>query len=890
MQLQLLDSDYVLVNGRPIVRLFGKTESGESACAMVEGYQPYFYLHPNPELDIKDVQYELEKSGMIYEVVERFLPIGWSPKPAQVLKITGRDPSKIPEMRAWVSKFGTPYEADVLFKYRYMVDNGLRGMSWFDVSGKIVQTNTVKCKTIRADEIRPIELLNNAPLRYMALDIECAPTHGGLPDPEDEPIIMIGLSFWPAWKNKTSVVILSKKSNLADSIGCQNEEEMMRKFKDIIDDYDPDVITGYNITNFDMPYILKRLEMLNLPRDLGRSDKSAWARKLALTHAITVTGRVVVDPYDIIKRDPWVKLKRYDLRTVAKNLLNTEKHDMSGSAEITRLWKGSPEDLKRLVDYNRKDSELAMRLVIERGMLDKFFEIAKISGLVLQDALGGQSARHEFKLLQEFRKRKFIMPCKPEGNEIIKRKEEREASGLKGALVLEPETGLHSAGCTIVLDFTSLYPSIIKTFNVCPTTWIKEGTENPPEHLTSPFNTRFVLPSVREGVLPSIVHELISTRSVVRKQARTEPDIEKKRILNAKQLALKDMANSLYGYTGFAHGRIYVMDIANTITAYGRDIITTARKTIEENFPYKVIYADTDSTFIKTDIKDLEEAQAMGERISKFVTERLPGLELKFEKLFKTFLIETKKRYAALSMEKDKDGNWTSKMEMKGIETVRRDWCTLTTETMNHVLQVILKEGDIKKASKYVREIIADLAAGKVPIEKLTVVKGITKEIDAYDGIQPHVELAKKIIARDASKRNMVGERLEYVIIKGNAMLSKRAEDPQFVKDNGLEIDSHYYIDNQILPPLERIFEACGVTKTELIHGTKQMSLLAALNGQKPVLAPEKTVLKNYEAIVCRKCDWTFRRPTLTGMCPSCSGQLFFSSGGSIGKFIGAES
>jgi len=886
MQLQLIDADYTLVNGRPLIRLFGKTENDETVCAMVDGYKPYFYLLPKEELDLKDVQYEFEKGGVDYEIVDRYLPIGWYPNTVKMIKVIGRDPSKIPELRAWSTKFGTPYEADVLFKYRYMVDNALRGMMWFDVSGKQATTTTVKCKAIHASSIKPIEVLNNAPLRYLAFDIECAP-QSGLPNADDDPIIMISLVFTPEWRGKKSVVLLSKSTTLQDCIGAHTEEDMLKKFKDILDDYDPDILTGYNITNFDLPYILRRLEVLNLPRDLGRNDKSAWVRKLANTQAITITGRVVVDSYDLIKRDPWVKLKRYDLKTVAKSLLGIEKFDMSGSAEITKLWKGSAEDLKRLVEYNRRDSELAMKLLTERGVLDKFFEIAKVSGLLLQDALGGQSTRHECKLLYEFKQRHFVMPCRPDSAEIMRRKTEREETGLKGALVLEPETGLHKTGCVLVLDFTSLYPSLIRVFNICPTTMVTNNTDA--DYNTTPFGTKFVKPSVREGVLPFVVRELITTRAAVRAQAKTETDKEKKRILNAKQLALKDMANSLYGYTGFAHGRIYVMDIANSITAYGREMVMKTKELIEANFPYKVIYADTDSSFVKTDILDLDAAQDTGIKIAKFVTERLPGLELKYEKLFKTFLIETKKRYAGWSFEKEEDG-WKEKIDMKGIETVRRDWCILTSDTMNRVIDIILREGDVKKAARFVREVIAEIAAGKVPLEKLAVVKGITKDIDSYDGVQPHVELAKKMAARDNTKRNMVGERLEYVIVKGNALLSKRAEDPRFVKENGLEIDSHYYIDNQILPPLERIFEAAGVTRTELIHGTKQMSLLSVLNGQPPVLSPEKTTLNSYDAVVCKKCDWSFRRPTLTGACPTCGGQLFFSNGVSLGKFINTTS
>ena len=139
---------------------------------------------------------------------------------------------------------------------------------------------------------------------------------------------------------------------------------------------------------------------------------------------------------------------------------------------------------------------------------------------------------------------------------------------------------------------------------------------------------------------------LLNARVAVKKQYKLETDSEKRRILKAKSLALKDLSNSLYGYTGYVRSRLYVMAIANTITALGRDTITKTKKLIEENFSAKVIYADTDSVFIKSNIKDLDEAETFGRKISDFISEKLYGLDLKFEKTYKTFLIEAKKRYA----------------------------------------------------------------------------------------------------------------------------------------------------------------------------------------------------------------------------------------------------
>lgn len=1371
MELQIIDADYIVLNNKPIIRLFCKNINGETICVFYDKFLPYFYLHGD-ETKYEEIKKEINKKypNLKIETVERLLPIGFQP-PVKVLKITGDNPARTPEIREFVKNFGTAYEADILFKYRFMADCDLKGMGWIKVEGKFTKTNTVKCKAFEAEDIKPLEILKNAPLRYMALDIECLPAEERIPTPEKDMIIAVSFAFSPAYKGKDTLVLIAQLARINnDAIACENEKAMLEKMKEIIDDYDPDIICGHNINGFDIPFLLKRLEILSVPQNLGRSEKFSFSRKLQRSYMPSVSGRVIVDTFEIFKRDPWVKFKRYDLSTISRELLGMEKLELSGGYidTIRQMWR--TKNVIELIEYSKRDAVLALKLVVEKSLLDKFFEISKICGLLLQDSLGGQSQRHEFKLLKEFYKRKFIMPCKPTSvSDRIKK------HGLKGALVLEPQVGFHE--WVMCLDFTSMYPSLIRANNICTTTFLTNG-ENV-DHIVSPYGSKFVKPSVFKGVLPDVVDEYLNARVVVKKQAKIETDSENKRILKAKNLALKDLSNSvhpetdivvkdttgkifvteigdlfdklskdniirrinddievielsgwntlsvdgdrscfkplyaisrhknrdklikirtkmgevkvtpshsiieikgkadnrirkckfselteikgssvnyntviaqvnnvqiesspikylnilgallnlpdheisdvslfipqslnlnkhewiknrvrifdylkdapasskllqeklgfdsrifknsvdnglriigklghhavydltdeaeeylsfyeafkdaretpnhyeipltklrgikiptkilsvskiavrgnarrkmnvvvpitkelaeifgwyvsegsiykkerkngafykasienydknvldtletlsermfnyklgryencvsfnlkvfyllfkyfcgedaftkkipdfilnsnkeirtaffeayikgdgdkdggrlstrskklaaqlsfmlkeqncilhngkdsnmfrvskrlfvvgkkivsgdlfgqppveikevdqpeyvydlsvkdtekfvtaqglvlhnsLYGYTGYVRSRLYVVDIANTITAFGRDTITYTKKLIEENFPVKVIYADTDSVFIKSDVKSLEEAEKLGIEISSFVSSKLSGLDLKFEKIFKTFLIEAKKRYAGWAFEREGAG-WTDKIEMKGIETVRRDWCSLVSDTMLDVLHIILKEKDIIKASKHVRQIVDDLAKGKMSLEKLTIVKGVTKAIDAYDGIQPHVELAKKIMQRDKT-RSLVGERLGYVIVKGNQLLSKRAEDPDFVKQNGLEVDPEYYVYNQLLPPLERMFEICGITPSELLEGVKQKSLLDILNGQKQ-LPPDKTVLKSFELVVCSNCNWSFRRPSLTGNCPKCSSPLYFSSAGSIGRTV----
>lgn len=879
MEMQILDCDYIVLNNKPLIRIFGRTESGEAVCGFYDNFLPYFYLQIDED-KIEDAKFEMEKNDLEVEVVERTLPIGFQ-GPQKVLKIIGKDPSEIPKVKDFAKRFGTPYEADILFRYRFMTDFGLKGMSWVRMEGKPVFTKTVKCKAFEIDKITPIVKEKDAPLKYLALDIECVSQEDRNVRSDKDQIIMISLAFEPEFKGKKQLVLVAKQIGDTNVIGCDDEKEMLKKFIEILNDYDPDILIGYNINGFDLPYIIDRLGIFQMPKDLGRTEKNAYYHKMQNSVFPYICGRVVVDPFEIIKRDPWVKYKRYNLGTIAKELLKMEKIEMKYN-EIREYWH-SMKNIKKVIEYCGRDAELAMKLVLERRLLTKFIELSKISGLLLQDSFGGQTQRHECKLLSIFREKGYIMPCRPDGAEMKKRNIEREKFGLKGALVLEPDTGFHSKGAVIVLDFASLYPSIIRSNNICTTTLLRDDVDV--EFTLSPYNTKFVKKNVREGILPIILKELLESRRAVKSQLKKETDPDKKRVLNARQLALKDMANSLYGYIGYVRARLYVIDIANTVTAYGRENIVFTKKLIEENFPVKVLYGDTDSMFIKTTEEDLEQIEKLGQQISTFVTEKLSGLELKFEKIFKTFLIIAKKRYAGLSYERE-NGNWVSKIEMKGIETVRRDWCLLTSETMLEVLNIILKEQDVKKATKHVRNVINELAKGRIPLEKLAIVKGVTKAIDDYEGMQPHVELAKKIMKRDPGRGSIYGERLEFVIVKGNQIMSKRAEDPAYVKEKGLEIDSQYYIENQLLPPLERIFEVCGVSSLELMDGFKQRSLMDILNGQKPILSPDETVLKNFESVVCKSCDWNFRRPTLSGLCPNCNSQLYFSDGASVGKTI----
>ncbi len=1305
--MQLLDADYFLNANKPVIRLYGKAENGNSVCVFYDKFLPYFYVKPNGRTaeGVKKIR-EIVSS----EEVNKFTPLGYQTEPAKLLKITIANPQDVPKVSAALLEeklADAVYENDIMFKYRFMVDNAIHGMDWIDVQCQRTSTSKVPSpvSAYAASSMRMHEKKENADLRYLAFDIECIPSDTTKPlNSKKDPIVMIAVAFKPAYKSHETLVLVAKPFQGRDVIGFQNEKEMLQEFLNIISIYDPDVLTGYNINSFDLPYLLDRLEQNGLSKFFGRcSDKPVFTKTFGISQDTIIHGRIVADPYQIIKRDPWVKFYRYNLNTVAKAMLNEEKMDVE-YREMPGLWKGSREGLNKFIEYSRKDASISLRLVIEKKLLDKFFELAKISGLLLQDTFGGQSMRIETMILHEFRKRNFVMPSKTSSAEMSKREKEREKLGLKGATVLEPRKGLHADGCTLVLDFQSLYPSLMKAHNISPDSLVVSG--NVKSH-TAPTGSRFVDREVYEGIFPFVLSQLLQARDSVKKAMKTAKGDEK-RILNAKQLAIKDISNSFYGYTGYSRARLYVIDVANSITAYGRENIEKTKKLVEENFPVEVVYGDsvtkdrfvtimdrngfisvknieelfeenqasakviegkerifisgckaltvnpktmeprwseineiirhktnkkiyrvsqkfgetvvtedhslivndngslaeakptglagreiarvssvprvaslgrldmyellkgysvtsvyksrektavvrkdddhvwfnwqnrkspvkmkrfistgtpeieslcrllgayvsegssstpetsvrdgasiassdtqwleqlqsdyellfentvssiiesdtgvrelhyntgqgnqiavykdnthklqmmnalaavmfkvlcgqksigkripdfafhlpnvyktillenmvkgdgsrkyrkryssdyqkknfryhtkslalisglslllaqlgmrysidygvkkkcyrlstcasfnsntktriteeqydgyvydlsvtgshmfvdscgqmllhnTDSLFLKTKITNLDEARKLGEAASKFVSAENQGkLNLQFEKIYRTFLILTKKRYAGWKFVFD-NNEWKDEIEMKGIETIRRDWCPLVSETMRKVIDIILKEGDIQKSIASMRTVLESLKKNEVPLDKLTIVKGITKSPENYDGMLPHIELAKKLADRNPHDKPKIGDRLGFVIIRGNQMLSKRAEDPQYVSEHGLQIDSDYYINSQLLPPIERILISIGVTKGELLGSGHQTNIFDLMNGNKRKMKHEISLdysiktLEGWENVVCQKCSRSYRRHPLQGVC-ECGGELLIAYHGSVGRKI----
>jgi len=374
-------------------------------------------------------------------------------------------------MQGFVEK---TFEADILFKYRFMADKDLSGCKWYEAEGDFASnTQTVFTELkFEATNFKEIEEVRVPEFKILSIDIEVA-NESGMPDPQKNPISMISLAFYPEFRGKRNLVLVAKRANIENIDYAEffsNEKEMLERFLDIVKSFDPDLIVGYNINNFDVPYIVQRFKANGIKPYLGRAKKSARSEKIGEEkYKNSIVGRVIVDFYDILKelsKKGMFKTKRLGLGDVAQILIGKTKEDVEHS-EITKLWNGTASDLLRLINYAKTDAELVLEIMLSRDYLSQYIEISRLSGLLLQDVLSGaESARIEQFLLKEFNKNDFVIPNKPSKKEL----KEREKEEVKGAIVLDPKVGLHEH--VVYLDFKSLYPSLIIEYNICPTTYL----------------------------------------------------------------------------------------------------------------------------------------------------------------------------------------------------------------------------------------------------------------------------------------------------------------------------------------------------------------------------------------------------------------------------------
>jgi len=743
----IIHPTYRTGNGKSFVHLYGRLENGESFLTVTE-FRPYFYIKKedlNTALNVE--QLEFEDTDMRTFSGDK------------VVKILTQYPSDVAELRRRLQERNIEcYEADIRFAYRFLIDCNIRG--FVNIEGDYRKGERVD-RAYEGPELEPAEACT-IPLKTVSLDIEVNETTGEI----------VCLTIY----NGGYTTLLLKRSH-ENAITCTSEVELLSQFKKELLKMDPDIITGWNVVDFDLKYLQERFRKHRITFDLGRSESQTKFRtesSFIRASQATIDGRMVLDAMHLL-RDFFIKLDDYKLGTAGMAILGEGKIEIE--KDIDRVWKENP---SLLVEYNQKDAKLVSEIIEKKKLIELSTRMTGITGLQL-DRVKAAIASLDSLYLRESQKRRIVCPS-------VSGKSQRRVTG---GLVQEPKFGIYDY--VLLFDFRSLYPSIMATFNIDPLTYTEEKTV-----IQAPNGAYF---REEPGILPEIILKLLERR--------------KKAEIYEEQYAIKIIMNSMFGVFGNPLCRFYNSKIANAITAFGRYFLEETTGKVEA-MGYNVIYGDTDSLFVVCEAGSVEEAHKIGDTVENTINcfyddyvqkhyKRTNHLQLEFERVYEKFLLP-RQRHLKKGAKKRYAGFHEGDIDIVGLEYVRRDWAELAKEFQYDLLERIFSGQNI---DEYIRGTVKDLKAGKLD-HLLTYKKGVRKDLDQYTKTTPpHVKAARKM--DDFSDRI-----ISYVMTK---------KGPEPVNGAPKRIDYEHYIEKQLKPIANSILHFYGKSFTDVVTKQKQMNL-----------------------------------------------------------------
>lgn len=879
---------------KPVISIFGTMKNSTSIHVLVDNFYPYFYIKPVNEMEIYEEEIiecinKLNLRGKLIDIetVMKTSIYGYTDKKSQFFKLKFNTPSVFYQIKTFLEeglvirekriKFNL-FESNFPYVLRFMVDLEMSGMCYL----KITKYNrisgdplTISC-SYKNIEILPFtgDFIVLPKFKILSIDIECVSLDRvSFPSALKDPIIQIGNTV--AFSDNENLIFqdifcLKETANIpgANVHSFETEKELLEAWKDYFLNVDADIIIGFNLKGFDLPYILERGEKLNILNFnlLGRTNKPAKSKDSVFNSRqiggalslpeINIEGRIIFDLMQIIRRDH--KLRSYSLNSVSLHFLQEQKEDVPHNS-MHDLQNGTKDTRKRIASYCLKDTVLPLRLFNKLKILINYTELARVTGVPIEYfSSRGVGIKVLTLIYKAAAKHDYLIPVMDPIN--------NDAS-FEGGFVMDPLRGFYSNPIA-VLDFSSLYPSIMISKNLCYTTLLTKKQYEKIGGIKTPTNNYFATADMKVGLLPTVLTNLIASRKIAKKEMNETEDLNIKSCLNARQLAIKVCANSIYGFTGAMVGKLPCIEISQSVTAFGREMIAFTKKIIEETYnkdkgfshDTKVIYGDTDSVMLNFNEPDLEKVFKMAKEISEFVTQRfIKPVALEFEKVYYPYLLINKKRYAGLIYN---NPNTANKIDTKGIETVRRDNCNLVKNVIETCLNKILFEKNVEGAKLYVKNIVRDLYQGKIDLSLLVISKAITKAGDKYASKQAHVELAEKMKKRGDENAANLGNRVGYIMVqKGKKVAGyDKAEDPVYVLEHNLPIDTEYYIEQQLAKPLHRLFEPIVENVSELLKGehTRVVSNIVKVEGPMNAFLQTKTTCLGCRSpgkILCKNCQ-----------------------------------
>jgi DNA polymerase, archaea type len=759
----------------PVIHIFGRDLAGRAVRVDVTGFRPYFYA-PVDQVDGSPIPPQVDpEPGTVYRSI----------RGDALRRLYTRRPGDVRDLR---DRF-QHYEADIPFATRFLIDCGLTGGAELPAAS-----------VVHYREVAPADV--PAPARVCMMDIECEDERG-FPEPERDAVICI--TCWDSFDDEYTTFFWLPAGDADAAPGsepdlCTNDRHrvfrfggegaMLRALVAYIRDRDPDILSGWNFADFDVPYTMRRMETLGLrPEDLARLPGQ--------TERNAIRGRAIFDLLAAYKKIHLARKESYRLDAVAEEELGVTKVRYAGT--ISALWKSDP---ARLVAYNCRDVELCVEINRKSHIIEFYREIARYVGCPLDRTLNSSNIIDIFVLRKA--SGEFVLPSKgfAAGDEF------------EGAIVFEPVEGVMEN--VVVLDLKSLYPMAMMTINASP------ETKDPDGDLRAPNGVRFV--KEPDGLTRSIISELLFERDQKKHLRNAYPFGSPEYVLyDLQQNVLKVIMNSYYGVSGYARFRLYDREIGSAVTSVGRAIIRHTRDVIT-GLGYTVLYGDTDSCMVQVPPGDLQETIARAKEIEARVNESYGDFSLrelnadthyfsiKFEKVYRRFFqAGKKKRYAGHLVWKE--GKDLDEIDIVGFEIRRSDSPQITREVQRTVMEMILKGDGFEEVRSYLRDVIRRYRRGEYSLDVAGIPGGIGKSLDAYENDDAHIRGAKyanEYLGTDFKR----GSKPKRVYIKTVTAKYPRTDvvcfeygdqvPPEFV------VDWETMLDKTLKGPISRIIEALG--------------------------------------------------------------------------------
>lgn len=669
-----------------------------------------------------------------------------------------------------------------------------------------------------------------------------------------------------------------------------NETELLNNFLNSINQHDIDIIVGHDLHNNHIELLIQRCKALKIFQwdkigrlrrkiipNIGSNNDNNHVNDISYVDKNIACGRLLADTL-VTSKELLLGQKQYTLTYLAETQLGVQLNEIDNNSianhymdDVSSNNQGRTQLVKLtgLIRNVENEAYIVLRLMFQIELIQLTKHLTNLCGNLWHRTMRASRAeRIEWLLLHQFHKIKYIKPEKytskekralqdkikkltgnnddsnnnitteqqddndDNDNTVKRSSKKRGKPQYSGGLVLEPKKGFYDK-YILLLDYNSLYPSIIQEYNICFTTinhWNKYDKTQHNNTLANTnddiFNTLPSLPkpNIERGKLPYILKVLIEQRAMVKKEMKTTVDPIKYRQQDIRQKALKLVANSMYGCLGFQNSRFYCESLAALVTAKGRETLQSTVDLVENNFSLDVIYGDTDSIMINTNENDVSKVRSLGYQIVKEVGKRYKVLELGLDGMYRNMLLLRKKKYAALAVENSEsihvnNDNIKYKREIKGLDLVRRDWCELSRKLGNDIIDIILpisgktlaRDDMIGQLHSTLEQVSLDIDNNNIPLNDYVITKSLTKNPHEYNDAknQPHVMVALRSI--EQGYKCSTGDIIQYVICvddtNSNKSLSERAYHPREVQAaNGkLMIDTVYYKTHQLLPPVQRL-------------------------------------------------------------------------------------